>query len=150
MTTATNVVGNGAHTYEFDRNWAQAPDGIPMPAAAVFGDDEDRVYCFNRNPDHPIMVFDKDGKFIKSWGAGMFEFPHAIIIDQWGYVWLVDRNMGSDFQAHQGRRTGDDNRGVRFPFRHRSRQHRFRFQLVAPGGARRRSVQHAGRNRAER
>ena len=98
MTTATNVVGNGAHTYEFDRNWAQAPDGIPMPAAAVFGDDEDRVYCFNRNPDHPIMVFDKDGKFIKSWGAGMFEFPHAIIIDQWGYVWLVDRNMGQIFK----------------------------------------------------
>ena len=35
MTTATNIVGTGAHTYEFDRNWAQLPNGIPMPAAAV-------------------------------------------------------------------------------------------------------------------
>ena len=98
MTTATNIVGTGAHTYEFDRNWAQLPDGIPMPAAAVFGDDEDQIYCFNRNPEHPIMIFDREGKFVKSWGAGMFEFPHAIIIDQWGYVWLVDRNMGQIFK----------------------------------------------------
>ncbi|CAI8023688.1 hypothetical protein GBAR_LOCUS13819 [Geodia barretti] len=98
MTTATNIVWTGAHTYEFDRNWAQLPNGIPMPAAAVFGDDEDRIYCFNRNPEHPIMVFDREGKFVKSWGAGMFEFPHAIIIDQWGYVWLVDRNMGQIFK----------------------------------------------------
>ena len=73
-----------------------------MPAAAVFGDDEDRVYCFNRNPDHPIMVFDKDGKFIKSWGAGMFEFPHAIIIDQLGLRVARGPQHGPDFQAHQG------------------------------------------------
>ena len=122
MTTATNVVGNGAHTYEFDRNWAQAPDGIPMPAAAVFGDDEDRVYCFNRNPEHPIMIFDRDGKFIKSWGAGMFEFPHAIIIDQWGYVWLVDRNKGQIFKLTKDGELVMTIGEHGYPLRHRSGQ----------------------------
>ena len=57
MATATNIVGNGAHTYEYDRAWAQVPDGIPMPAAAVFGDDEDRVYCFKPQPGTPHYDF---------------------------------------------------------------------------------------------
>ena len=150
MATATNIVGNGAHTYEYDRAWAQVPDGIPMPAAAVFGDDEDRVYCFNRNPEHPIMIFDRDGKFIKSWGAGMFEFPHAIIIDQWGYVWLVDRNMGQIFKLT---RDGEPvmTIGVHgYRSETGARQHFLRLQFLAPGGARRRPFQYAGRHCAER
>ena len=39
-------------------------------------DAQDRVYCFNRTKDHPVMVFDRDGNFLSSWGAGLFAFPH--------------------------------------------------------------------------
>ena len=53
-----------------------------MPAAAVFGDSQDRVYCFNRDQDHPIVIFDREGNYISSWGAGLFAFPHAIILDK--------------------------------------------------------------------
>ena len=103
MTTATNVVGNGAYTYEFDRNWAQVPDGVAMPAAAVFGDDEDRVYCFNRNPEHPIMIFDRDGKFIKSWGRRHVRVSPCHHHRPVGIRVARGPQHGSDLQAHQGR-----------------------------------------------
>ena len=73
--TTTQTVGNGQYTYEMIPDWAKVPEGWNMPAAAVYGDSEDRVYCFNRDPDHPIMIFDRDGNFLSSWGAGLFAFP---------------------------------------------------------------------------
>ena len=91
MTTA-NVVGSGKYTYEVDYHWAKLPPGWAMPAAAVFGDSQDRVYCFNRDPDHPIIIFDREGNYVSSWGAGLFAFPHAIILDKDDNVWLVERN----------------------------------------------------------
>ena len=64
-------------------------------AAAVTVDSQDRVYCFNRNAEHPVVIFDRDGKFLTSWGAGMFTFPHAIRIDEQDFVWLTDEIMAS-------------------------------------------------------
>ena len=87
-----NIVGSGDYTYEMDADWAKLPEGWAMPTAAVFGDSNDRVYAFNRDSDHPVCVFDKDGNFLWSWGQGLIAFAHAIIIDKDQNVWLVDRN----------------------------------------------------------
>jgi DNA-binding beta-propeller fold protein YncE len=57
-------------------------------------DAQDRVYCFNRTKDHPVMVFDRDGNYLSSWGAGVFAFPHAIRTDTNNNLWLVDRDHG--------------------------------------------------------
>ena len=65
-----------------------------MPAAAVALDSQDRVFCFNRSPDHPVMVFSREGDYLYSWGEGVFAFAHAIFIDHNDHVWLVDRNHG--------------------------------------------------------
>ena len=53
-----------------------------MPAAAVYGDSKDRVYCFNRDPDNPVVIFDRDGNYLSHWGGGVIAFAHAILIDQ--------------------------------------------------------------------
>ncbi len=90
--TTTTTVGSGKYTYEMDVHWAKVPEGWKMPAAAVYGDSQDRVYCFNRDPDHPVMIFDREGNFLSSWGAGLFPFPHSIILDKEDNVWLVERN----------------------------------------------------------
>ena len=90
--TTTNTVGTGKYTYEMNEDWAKVPEGWAMPAAAVYGDSQDRVYCFNRDPDHPICIFDRDGNFLSSWGAGLISFAHAIYLDKADNVWLVDRN----------------------------------------------------------
>ena len=34
-------------------------------------DKQDRVYAFNRG-QHPMVVFDRDGNFLRSWGEGVF------------------------------------------------------------------------------
>jgi DNA-binding beta-propeller fold protein YncE len=93
MATGT-LVGSGKYTYEVNEDWQQLPDGWGMPAAAVAVDSQDRVFCYNRDPNHPIMVFDRDGKYLYSWGDGMFRFPHAIVIDADDNLWLTDRDHG--------------------------------------------------------
>ncbi len=90
--TTTNTVGSGKYTYTIDENWAKLPEGWEMPAAAVAGDSKDRIYCFNREPDHPIVIFDREGNYLSSWGAGLIAFAHAILLDPEDNVWLVDRN----------------------------------------------------------
>ena len=85
------TVGNGKYTYEVNPEWARLPVGWEMPAAAVYGDSHDRVFCFNRNPDHPIVIFDRDGAYLSHWGGGLIAFAHAILIDKEDNVWLVDR-----------------------------------------------------------
>ena len=52
------------------------------------------MYCFNRAPDHPVVVFDRDGNYLHSWGAGLFAFPHTIRVDADDNLWLVDRDHG--------------------------------------------------------
>jgi DNA-binding beta-propeller fold protein YncE len=86
------VVGSGKYTYEVDEEWARVPAEIELRAAAVSVDSEDRVYCFNRNEQHPVVVFDRDGNFLGSWGAGMFRFPHAIRIVEGDFVWVCDEH----------------------------------------------------------
>jgi sugar lactone lactonase YvrE len=38
----------------------------------------------------PVLVVNRDGKIVRSWGKGMFTIPHSIRIDPAGYVWTVD------------------------------------------------------------
>jgi len=81
-----------------DEDWAKLPEGWEMPAAAVYGDSKDRVFCFNRDPDHPICIFDREGNLVSSWGAGLISFAHAIYLDKEDNVWLVDRNKHQVFK----------------------------------------------------
>ena len=92
--TTTKIVGDGKFSYEMQEDWAKLPEGWGMPAAAVAGDSRDRIYCFNRDPDHPIVVFDREGNYLSSWGAGLITFAHAILLDRDDNVWLVDRDNG--------------------------------------------------------
>jgi sugar lactone lactonase YvrE len=93
MATGT-MVGSGPYTYAVQEEWQQLPAGWNMPAAAVAVDSQDRVFCYNRDPNHPIIVFDRDGNYLYDWGNGMFRFPHAIVIDDEDMIWLVDRDHG--------------------------------------------------------
>jgi sugar lactone lactonase YvrE len=105
MTTKQRkIVGTGKYTYEMHEDWAKLPAGWKMPAAAVYGDNEDRVYCFNRDPEHPICIFDQDGNYLSSWGKGVFAFPHAIILDKQQNVWVVERNNGQIMKFTKGGR----------------------------------------------
>ena len=67
MVTAVQL-GSGEFKYEVAVDWETIPDGYQWrEVAGVIADANDNVYVFNRGP-HPMIVFDKDGNFIKSWG----------------------------------------------------------------------------------
>ncbi len=84
------IVGSGRYTYKVREDWAHAPAHIEMKPAAVAVDPQDRIFCFNRNTEHPIVVFDRNGEYLFSWGANLFRFPHAIRFDEQGNLWLTD------------------------------------------------------------
>jgi len=89
------IVGSGKYTYRVNEEWQRPPAGLEVRACAVSVDSQGRVYCFNRNPEHPVVIFDRDGNFLSSWGAGLFTFPHAIrIVRENGQdvVWLCDEH----------------------------------------------------------
>jgi NHL repeat len=47
-----------------------------------------------------VMAFDKNGNFLKSFGAGKMLFPHGIFIDKSDHIWIAD--------GHVGKGLGDD------------------------------------------
>jgi hypothetical protein len=64
------VLDSGAHRYRVVENWAKLPDGWEFrDVAAVAVDSKDRVYVFNRG-QHPVIVFDRDGNFMRVLGPG--------------------------------------------------------------------------------
>jgi DNA-binding beta-propeller fold protein YncE len=76
----TTTLGSGKFKYEVIENWAKIPDGWTFTdVAAVAVDNKDRVYVFNRG-EHPMMVFDRDGRFLRSWGEGVFHRAHGLHI----------------------------------------------------------------------
>ena len=71
------VQGEGEYRYEISNDWAKVPPGMEWrEVGAVAVDHHDNVYVFNRGP-HPMMVFDRDGNFLRSWGEGLFQRAHG-------------------------------------------------------------------------
>jgi len=80
---------NLAIDYVVDAKWPQRPDDMQwghVPGIAV--DAKDNVYVFTR-AKHPVQVFDKNGKFLRSWGKDI-GMSHHIKIDHEGNVWIAD------------------------------------------------------------
>jgi DNA-binding beta-propeller fold protein YncE len=77
-------------TYRVLDEWGTLPDGWRyVEATAVAVDSKDRVYVFNRG-EHPVIVFDQDGRFLRSWGEGLFSRAHGITIGPDDSLWLTD------------------------------------------------------------
>ncbi|HJO82004.1 MAG: peptidyl-alpha-hydroxyglycine alpha-amidating lyase family protein [SAR202 cluster bacterium] len=73
-------LGSGQFSYEVIVDWEKLPDGYRWKeVAGVITDKKNNVYVFNRG-DHPMMVFDSDGNFIKSWGEGVFTRAHGVTL----------------------------------------------------------------------
>ena len=74
------IVGSGGFRYEIAEGWEQLPKGWRHgDVTNVITDAQDRVYVFNRS-EHPVIVYDRDGRFLGSWGEGLFTRPHGISI----------------------------------------------------------------------
>jgi len=84
------TVGNGAYSYEPVENWAKLPPDWSFKEIGGVGvDRNDNVYVFNRG-DHPMIVFDREGNFLRSFGEGLFPRAHGVFMAPDDTVWLTD------------------------------------------------------------
>jgi hypothetical protein len=89
-------------------NIVTMPPGRTMGSTnAINVDSKGKIWVFERcrvnsyadsNLD-PILEFDSSGRFIRSFGAGQFVFPHGVIFDKDDSMWIIDDHV----QAHAGR-----------------------------------------------
>lgn len=68
------------------------PSSVAMDKAGV-------LYVLQRGEKaDPVLVVDRKGKVLRSWGKGMFQIPHSIRIDPAGNVWTVDAGSSNIFK----------------------------------------------------
>lgn len=105
--------GASAHAqdnpYRIEEGWAKFPDGRKWGSTSAVDVDRDgNIWVFERCGERtcagsnlaPIFKFDRSGKPVKSFGAGMFVFPHGMHVDKDGNVWVTDAE-GKDGKGHQ-------------------------------------------------
>ena len=95
--------------YRVEEGWAKFPEGRKWGSTSGVDVDRDgNIWVFERCGDRscagsnlaPIFKFDRSGKAMKWFGAGMFVFPHGMHVDKDGNVWVTDAE-GKDGKGHQ-------------------------------------------------
>jgi hypothetical protein len=88
------AVGQGKYTYEVDKQWGRREGGVAAfgVSQGVSGDSSDRVYVFVRSPRAEMLVFDREGRLLSSWGYGQFQHPHGVWISPKDEIYLTDRD----------------------------------------------------------
>ena len=85
------ILGSGDHRYRLVDNWGLGPEGRPfggvLPAVAV--DSQDRVYIVRRAPP-AILVYDRQGRYLNTWGEEVFTKPHSIWISDTEELFVAD------------------------------------------------------------
>jgi DNA-binding beta-propeller fold protein YncE len=91
--------------YRTIENWAKLPEGRSWGSTSAVEIDRDgrSIWVAERcganscagKTDDPILHFDASGKLVKSFGSGMFLFPHGIAVDKDGNVWITDGQMAN-------------------------------------------------------
>lgn len=103
QTDKVTPVNSGANPYRVIRDWAEKPEGrawggsngvaIDRDGKSVWATDRCSSGpipgCLGTNAN-PVHKFDESGKEIRSFGAGIFVWPHGIHIDRDGNVWVTD------------------------------------------------------------
>ena len=86
----TVILGEGDFRYEVVVGWGELPPGWNYGDVGGVGvDARDNVYVFNRGP-HPMIVYDREGRFLRSWGEGIFPRAHGLHMGPDDTVYLTD------------------------------------------------------------
>jgi DNA-binding beta-propeller fold protein YncE len=95
--------------YATTRDWGQLPAGMKWAAVtAVEPGPGGVIYVIHRcfanscagRMEPPILKYDAKGTLLKTWGEGMFVFPHGATVDRDGNLWVTDAR-GGEGKGHQ-------------------------------------------------
>jgi len=91
-------------------DWAETAGSRDLGSVAwAYADADDNLWivercgqntCVDRDDVAPIHMYDANGRWVKSLGAGMFVFPHGIYVDPDGNIWVTDGG-GEGERGHQ-------------------------------------------------
>jgi DNA-binding beta-propeller fold protein YncE len=86
----------GLLKYRVNIRFGEEPDTMPAGwkfgrVSAVAVNSQREVFVFQRGPNaDPIIVFDANGRYLRSWGKGMFGNPHGMRVDRDDNLWVTD------------------------------------------------------------
>lgn len=63
-------------------------------SAAAIGRDGSVLFLQRGAKADPVVVVDRNGRVLRSWGKGLFKIPHSIKVDPDGNVWTTDAADG--------------------------------------------------------
>ena len=101
--TKLPVLGSGAHTYEAIHDWGELPSRIQYGNThGVVEDSQVRIYVHHTvnavsESSDSMVVFDAEGKFVKSWGKEFRGGAHGLHIRKEGnteFLYLCDTARG--------------------------------------------------------
>ncbi len=109
QTNQVQPVNSGANPYRAIRDWAKIEsEARPWGGSNGVAIDRDgkTVWATDRcspgiapgclgNKANPVHHFDESGKEIRSFGSGLFVWPHGIHVDRDGNVWVTDSRAPS-------------------------------------------------------
>ena len=83
-------VSYGEFVYESGPGWAPLPDGWEWNhVVGVAVDSQDRIFAYNRS-DHPMIVLNKDGEILDTWGEDVFKRAHHVEVGPDDSIWTTD------------------------------------------------------------
>lgn len=62
--------------------------------------------CVNNPDTNLVMLFDKEGNMVRSFGAGYITWPHGIHVDHEGNVWVADARGTDAIEGYDGEAYG--------------------------------------------
>jgi sugar lactone lactonase YvrE len=109
-------VNDAPNPYHLVNDWAHFSRPL-APTNNVYVDAKDNVWVFDRCGDRgcagsdasPIWEIAPDGHVLKNFGARLFVFPHQVVADSDGNVWLVD-NQPAEGKGMQVTKLSPDGR----------------------------------------
>lgn len=85
----------GALRYRIDTQWAKWPEelkGIQVMNSCWGGD---ILYVATADKQHPIALFDREGGYLKSVGAGLFKKAHSMFVTPKDTLLVADANKSA-------------------------------------------------------
>src|SRR5262245_2952370 len=75
----------------FEKTPIQVQADIEGVVSWVAADRNGLIYLLQRGDKaDPVVVVDRTGRVVRSWGKGMYTTPHAIRVDPQGNIWTTD------------------------------------------------------------
>ena len=86
------IIEAGDFRFDVNNSWGSFPAGWPVGVVTgIVVDSQDRVYICQQQQDPPVVVFDREGNYLDSWGSGAIVEPHTMFMGPDDVIYLADR-----------------------------------------------------------